>query len=224
MPFTPWAGTSLRCLWPGLRLQETRNSANQFVPGVYHFPLPGAFRDPVFRPSRTCHVVFDREVFQRVRDEDLGTVRGQPIRPVLAGFGEPVTVWLFQSAMEARPGESAFCLRAGEDWPHGEGWLLVYGLRWQGQTRRLCAPDSLVGVFYTAAEVPRSLNVRELLRLLEQADDSRPAKTPDLQEAPELTPGRSLARQILRERLAGREPAAQTTAGLSLLMAARITG
>ena len=64
------------------------------MPEVYHFPLPEAFRDPVFRPSRTGHVVFDREVFQRVRDEGLGTVRGQPIRPVLAGFGEPVTDWL----------------------------------------------------------------------------------------------------------------------------------
>ena len=83
----------------GLRLQETRNSKNQFLPGVFHFRLPDAFRDPVFRPERTCHVVFDREVFQRVRDEDLGRVRGQPIRPVLAGFGEPVTDWLFQSAM-----------------------------------------------------------------------------------------------------------------------------
>jgi len=34
------------------------------VPEVYHFPLPEAFRDPVFRPSRTGHAVFDREVFQ----------------------------------------------------------------------------------------------------------------------------------------------------------------
>jgi len=105
----------------GLRLQETRNSQNQFVPGVFHFRLPDAFRDPVFRPERTCHVVFDRDVFQRVRDEDLGRVRGQPIRPVLAGFGEPVTDWLFQSALEARPGGSAFVVKAGADWSHGTG-------------------------------------------------------------------------------------------------------
>ena len=39
------------------------------------------------RPERTCHVVFDREVFQRVRDEDLGRVRGQPIRPAVGGVG-----------------------------------------------------------------------------------------------------------------------------------------
>jgi len=64
IPIAPWAGTNLCCLRHGLRLQETRNSANQFVPEVYHFPLPEAFRDPVFRPSRTGHVVFDREVFQ----------------------------------------------------------------------------------------------------------------------------------------------------------------
>ena len=59
------------------------------------FRLPDAFRAPVFRPDRSFHVVFDRSVYQRVRDEDLGRVRGQPIRPVLAGFGEPGTDWLF---------------------------------------------------------------------------------------------------------------------------------
>lgn len=60
---------------------------------MFRFRLPDAFRDPMFRPERTCHVVFDRDVFQRVRDEDLGQVRRQPIRSVLAGFGEPVTDW-----------------------------------------------------------------------------------------------------------------------------------
>jgi hypothetical protein len=40
------------CERHGLRLQETRNSSNQFVTGVFHFQLPQAFRDPIFRPRQ----------------------------------------------------------------------------------------------------------------------------------------------------------------------------
>ena len=45
----------------GIQLRETRNSRNQFVSGVFNFELPAAFRDPVFRPSRTIHVAFDSD-------------------------------------------------------------------------------------------------------------------------------------------------------------------
>lgn len=200
----------------GLRLQETRNSANQFVPGVYHFRLPEAFRDPVFRPDRTYHVVFDREIFQRVRDEDLGRVRGQPIRPVLAGFGEPVTDWLFQSAFEARPAESAFALQAGKDWPHGEGWLLVYALRWLGPARRLAAPVALAVIFSSGNGNTRVLSSAELMRLAAtaQAADTHPAVT-----ASEATLKGALAaaREALRDRAARRDSSLKSNVGLSLL-------
>lgn len=206
----------------GLRLQATRNSANQFVPGVFHFRLPDAFRDPVFRPERTCHVVFDREVFQRVRDEDLGRVRGQPIRPVLAGFGEPVTDWLFLSAFEAQPGESAFHLCAGEGWPHGQGWLLVFALRWLGQARRLSVPDGLVAVFCSREQSPQVLSTGELALLVKQSKAAKHSDNLEPTEMPDLAAARRLAQQVLRERVRGREPTAQTAAGLSLLMAARL--
>lgn len=53
----------------------------------HYFRLPDTFRDPVFRPERTCHVVFDREVFLRVRDEDLGRVRSrEPTAQTAAGL------------------------------------------------------------------------------------------------------------------------------------------
>ena len=120
----------------GIPLRESRNSQNQFVAGVYNFEAPDAFREPVFRPSRTMHVVFDREVFAAVRGQDLGSVRGQPIRPLPTGFGESFTDWLFQTAMQARRDESAFSLQAGKDWSEGPGWLLVYALRWLGKARR----------------------------------------------------------------------------------------
>lgn len=77
----------------GLRLQETRNSQSQFVPDVFHFRLPDSFHNPVFRPEHIRHVVFDRDVFLRVRDEDLGRVRGQPIRPVLSAPDSLVPVF-----------------------------------------------------------------------------------------------------------------------------------
>ena len=90
------------------------------------------------------HVVFDREVYASVRGQDLGSVRGQPIRPVLAGFGEPFTDWLFQTSLHAASGQSAFSLRADESWLHGRGWLLVYALRWMGKSRRISTADSIV--------------------------------------------------------------------------------
>ncbi len=206
----------------GLRLQETRNSANQFVPGVFHFRLPDAFRDPVFRPDRTYHVVFDREVFQRVRDEDLGRVRGQPIRPVLAGFGEPVTDWLFQSAMEARPGESAFSVCATKDWPHGTGWLFGFALRWMGGARRLAAPDSLCVVFSGPDAVPCCISAGDLMRLVDRAV-SGASSTPGQAAPPDIGTARRLAQAVLRERVEAKGPTASGTAGLSLLFAVRVS-
>jgi hypothetical protein len=113
----------------GLRLvlQESRNSQNQFLHGVYHFTLPGEFRDPHIRAGREFYVVFDRDVFQKVRDdEDLGIVRGQPIAVNLAGFGESFTDWPFQNATAAQAGASAFRVQAPKDWGRGSaGWLFT---------------------------------------------------------------------------------------------------
>ncbi|WP_425499941.1 helicase-related protein [Fontisphaera persica] len=192
----------------GLRLQDTRNSANQFVRGVHHFELPAAFRDPVFRPGRTCHVVFDREIFLQVRDEDLGRVRGQPIKPVLAGFGEPVTDWLFQGAVEARPRESAFAIQAGQDWPHGAGWLWVYVLRWLGQARRLQTPDSVVAVFHAPTKGLMHLPAAEVMSLVHAATALSTAASPAPSFPAEVeVHAKKLAQQTLRDRLQGRDPA-----------------
>jgi hypothetical protein len=133
---------------------------------VYHFRLPDAFRDPVFRPERTCHVVFDREVFQRVRDEDLGQVRGQPIRPVLAGFGEPVTDWLFQSALHAQSESHAFSVQVDATWTRGPGWVFVFALRWVGSSRRLAAPDSIAVCHVGEAGEPVLLSNEESMCLI----------------------------------------------------------
>jgi len=200
-----------------LRLSETRNSANKFVPEVFNFALPQAFRDPIFRPSRTCHVVFDREVFHQVRDEDLGRVRGQAIRPVLAGFGEPVTDWLFQSACEARAGESIAVLRAPASWVHGSGWLLVYALRWMGSARRLLAPDLVFGALCTPGGAPVAVPNSDLAQLVHAAEPITAATL----AAPSAEAGvaaKKLAQERLRTLLGRREASARTNAGLSLLM------
>jgi superfamily II DNA or RNA helicase len=205
----------------GIRLRDSRNSQNQFVPGVQNFDLPEAFRDPVFRPSRTMHIVFDRDVFSAVRGQDLGTVRGQPIRPLLAGFGEPFTDWLFQTALQARQAESAFAVTAPSQWPHGSGWLLVFALRWLGKTRRLSAPDSLAPCFVKSSG--------DIL-LLTAADGMLLVQAPERCLVPPPPPGsdllaaaRKIAQQMLRDQAASRDSFARTAASLSLLLVASLT-
>lgn len=204
-----------------IRLRESRNSQNQFVPGVYNFDAPDAFRDPVFRPSRTMHVVFDREVFAAVRGQDLGTVRGQSIRPLLTGFGEPFTDWLFQTAMQARQAESAFSLRISKDWPHGSGWLLVYAARWLSKARRLPTPDSLIPCFVKQSGEVQVLSASEGMLLVETAEECPRSVALPTPEA--VTAARKSAQQVLRDIAARRDPSARAAANLSLLLAASVT-
>jgi superfamily II DNA or RNA helicase len=210
------------CEHSGIRLRESRNSAKQFVPGVFSLELPDAFRDPVFRPSRTTHVVFDRDVYAEVRGQTLGMVRGQPIRPALAGFGEPFTDWIFQMVMQARAGESAFAVRAGEVWTHGSGWLLVFALRWIGSVRRLSTPDGIVACFAPDQGAVWRLDAPEASRLLSQAE-TWVAPVLSMVSAEKALAARQMAQQELRERVACRDTAARGVPGLSLLMAVAVS-
>ena len=210
----------LACEAQGIRLRETRNSENQFVPEVFNFDLPAAFRDPIFRPSRTMHVVFDREVYSAVRGQDLGTVRGQPIRPILAGFGEPFTDWLFETALHPTSGSSAFLFLAGEGWSHGPGWLLVYALRWMGRSRRIASPDSLVICHLSEAGETRSVLPLDALNLIANAVAAPFAGCAPPEAA--CLPARNLARQMLKECAMNRDTFTRTAAGTSLLCVARL--
>ena len=210
----------LACAGQGIQLRETRNNRSAFVPGVFNFDLPAAFRDPVFRPSRTLHVAFDRTLYAAVRGQDLGTVRGQPIRPLLCGFGEPFTDWVMQAAMNARPGESAFGLRMPEGWQRGAGWLLVYALRWLGPSRRLTAPDSLAVVFVPTDGEPRLLIAKDAAVLLE-TDGITFSTEVTLPPEHEIA-ARKCAQQVLRDSVAVRDAQSRGTAGLSSLMVVRI--
>ena len=210
----------LACEAQGIRLRETRNSENQFVPEVFNFDLPAAFRDPIFRPSRTMHVVFDREVYTAVRGQDLGTVRGQPIRPILAGFGEPFTDWLFQTALHAAPGPSAFSLATDAPLPFGPGWLLVYALRWMGRSRRIASPDSLVVCHLNADGETHAVASLDALQLLTNA-----VALPFIGTVPteaECIPARKIAQQMLKECAMNRDTFARGSANVSLFCAARI--
>jgi hypothetical protein len=205
----------------GIPLRESRNSQNQFVAGVYNFDAPDAFRDPVFRPSRTMHVVFDREIFAAVGGQDLGTVRGQPIRPLLTGFGESFTDWLFQTAMQARQDESAFSLQAGKDWSEGPGWLLVYALRWLGRTRRLPTPDSLAACFIKSSGEVKPLSAREAMLLVQTSDQgAEPVLIPSTDA---VAAARKCAQETLRDLAASRGPSARSSANLSLLLVASVS-
>ncbi|MBM3831835.1 MAG: DEAD/DEAH box helicase [Verrucomicrobia bacterium] len=210
----------LACEAQGIRLRETRNSENQFVPEVFNFDLPTAFRDPIFRPLRTMHVVFDRDVYAAVRGQDLGTVRGQPIRPVLAGFGEPFTDWLFQTALRATAGPSAFSLCSGDEWPLGKGWLLVYALRWMGKSRRIAAPDSIVVCHVNDSGQARQIDSSETIKLADATTTAAGHLNLPSEEA--QAAARKLAQQSLKNCAANRDAFARGAAGLSLLMAARV--
>ncbi|HEY5911658.1 MAG TPA: DEAD/DEAH box helicase [Verrucomicrobiae bacterium] len=203
-----------------IRLRESRNSQNQYVPGVYNFDAPDAFRDPVIRPSRTMHVVFDREVFAGVRGQDLGTVRGQTIRPLLTGFGEPFTDWLFQTAMHARRSESLFSLKTGNKWSHGSGWLLVYAARWLAKARRLSTPDSVIPCFIEESDEVTVVTPREGMALVEDAEEL--TATGKLPSPEGIAAAGKCAQKVLRDIAVRRDPSARAAANLSLLLAASI--
>jgi hypothetical protein len=210
----------LGCEGNGIQLRETRNSTSQFVSGVFNFDLPPAFRDPLFRPSRTVHVAFDRNIYGLVRGQDLGVVRGQPIRPVLSGFGEPFTDWLFEAAMNARAAENAFILRSPDKWTYGTGWGLVYALRWIGPARRLATPDSLAVVFLPDNGQPNALIAREAALLIAGEGITG---APEVQFPPEgELLAKRCAQQVLRDTVSARAGNPRSTAGLSLLMIVRV--
>jgi hypothetical protein len=133
---------------------------------------------------------------------------------VLAGFGEPVTDWLLQSAMEARPDEGAFAAEAPSEWTHGGGWLFLFALRWLGAARRLAAPDGIAVVFCRDSEPPRVLAPADCSLLVRVAISSRPASSASL---PPVAAALEKARDLLRERVGTRDTATRKSAGLGLL-------
>jgi superfamily II DNA or RNA helicase len=203
-----------------IRLMETRTSESRFVEGVYHFPRPAAFRGSL-RASKEVYVVFDRERFAQVRNEPLGRARGQEIKPALAGFGDELTDWLFETAFAARPAESAFAVAGGEKWPHGQGILLVYSLRWLGKSRRLKAPDSIVSVFQPASATgdPFVADVREVMDL---AAEAREVASSLLSGPVDETRARRLAQDELRKIAAKKDEAARRSAAVALLLAVSV--
>jgi len=208
------------CAGQGIHLRETRNNRSAFVPGVFNFDLPAAFRDPVFRPSRTMHVAFDRDIYAAVRGQDLGTVRGQPIRPQLCGFGESFTDWVMQAATNARPQESAFALCAPDGWEHGTGWLMVYSLRWMGAARRLSVPDSLAIVFIGADGSVSRLSAGGVAPLLAAEADIGCKQALPTDELVKVA--KKCAQDVLREVVATKRLGVRTSAGISLLLVASL--
>lgn len=210
----------LACEAQGIRLRETRNSESHFVPEVFNFDLPAAFRDPIFRPTRTMHVVFDREVYSRVRGQTLGKVRGQLIQPVLAGFGEPFTDWLFQTTMNATLGGNFFSLKLDESFSMGSGWLFVYAIRWMGKSRRIFSPDSLILCHLNDAGEICRISPLEAIPLIVNASPSPFAGSVPTEGEILLT--RRIAQQALKEYATNRDNFAKAAACISLFCVARI--
>jgi len=114
----------------GISLKESRTSERRHLPGVYHFLLPEEFQGG-FRVTRECHLVFDRDHFAEVRHTQLGRVRGQEIKPTLAGFGDGVTDWFVKSSLESTGQREVFQIPKPKGSPSDEKWWVAFAARWK---------------------------------------------------------------------------------------------
>ncbi len=192
-------------------LRESRTSENKFLKGVYHFTLPEAFRGGL-RPSRDCHLVFDRERHAEVRNESLGRVRGQEIKPALAGFGDAVTDWFFRSALQASASSACYAVKRDEGIPESEGWWLVWSARWKA-SQLWSGPDAvLVCAVDGAGNFLHMVPSAHVFEFLERVKLSELHST---QKAlPNMEAGQRACRETLRSMLEGN----QHTPRLSLQM------
>lgn len=146
-----------------IMLRETRTRESKYLQGVYHFTLPENFR-MLLRASRECYVVFDRDRFSEVRGEVLGRARGQEIKPILAGIGEPVTDWFMNTAISADANPVAFSLASEDDnRQRGKFWV-AFMARWRSGSK---GPDYM-GLFEidpidgSATEIPTNRVFQDL--------------------------------------------------------------
>jgi len=202
----------------GIKLMETRTSENRFVEGVYHFSRPAAFRGRT-RRTEEVYIAFDRDRYAEVRGEVLGKARGQEIRPTLAGFGDELTDWMFETVFPARAGESAFAVRASDSWPHGSGVLWVWALRWMGASRRMKTPDTIVVCFQRPGAEPILIPPQEAMELAIKCEETTPGSLIDTLDA---EPARKFAQAELRALLTTKDTATRGAAALSLLLAATV--
>jgi superfamily II DNA or RNA helicase len=171
----------------GTVLRETRTSDKKFLKGVYHFTLPEAFRGGL-RPSRECYLVFDRDQFAEVRNTSLGRVRGQEIKPTLAGFGDAVTDWFFKSALQSTGGSSCYTTKRPEGASESEKWWITFAARWKGRGG-WAGPDSIVicalDEIGSLVRVVESGDVIRFLQTLQLAYPSSTISIPNLSLAQE---------------------------------------
>lgn len=182
----------------GTVLRETRTSDNKALKGVYHFTLPEAFRGGL-RPSRECHLVFDRDQFAEVRNTSLGRVRGQEIKPTLAGFGDAVTDWFFKSALQANGGTSCYNTKRPEGAADEETWWVVFAARWKG---RGCwaGPDAIVTcALDSSGSLMRVVEAGDAIRFLQSLQSARPSS--DKISIPDLSLAQEKCRTSLRSTL-----------------------
>lgn len=182
----------------GVILRRSKTADNRLLKGVHQFTLPEAFRAGL-RPSKDCHVVFDRELFASVRGTELGRARGQVIRPTLAGFGDTVTDWFFRSALQADAHGTFFQLQSPLDHPLTESWWVVYAARWKG-TGNWTGPDAvLVLGLDSSGAVIRELEPEDVMRMLQNVSLSHQSSTEV--RLPDLTPSLATSKKWLRERV-----------------------
>lgn len=182
----------------GTVLRETRTSDNKFLKGVYHFTLPEAFRGGL-RPSRECHLVFDRDQFAEVRNTSLGRVRGQEIKPTLAGFGDAVTDWFFKSALQATGGSSCYHAKRPKGSDQAEAWWIIFAARWKGRGG-WAGPDAIITcALESGGKVVRVIEAADAIRFLQTMQLGDGSSTH--RNTPDLGPSQEVCRNFLRDML-----------------------
>ena len=181
-------------------LRESRTSENKFLKGVYHFTLPEAFRGGL-RPSRECHLVFDRDLHAEVRNVSLGRARGQEIKPSLAGFGDAVTDWFFRSALQASASSTCYALKRPADLSVNECWWLVWAARWKVNSL-WSGPDAVVACAVNGeGDFIRMVEPPQIMQFLTEAKSVE--GIPRVEILPKFDEGMNACRETLRRKIEG---------------------
>jgi hypothetical protein len=132
-----------------------------------------------------------------VRGEVLGTVRGQEIKPSLAGFGDTVTNWFFKTGLNAGPARTAFSVKRQALVQEKEVWWVTCAARWK-QSDGWSGPDALFTcAIDESGAMIRLVETKEVFKALQNVE---PGKT-TREALPDLSPSKAAALEALRSQL-----------------------
>lgn len=199
-----------------ISLSDARTSDHQHLDGVYRFQTPKSYKFAPLLAAKDNFFVFDRERYQEIRGEILGKVRGQDIRPQLAGFSEGFTDWVFETAFYPNEKERLFVIKSSVLSEIQSGWIASAALRWRGSSRRLKTPDEILHIWIPEEGDLEMLSEDKMLTLLKNSE-SLGANDYIIRELPSLDSAKKQVISRLRQ-LVGDDHSLRATVGWSWTM------